>query len=410
MAVKIDYYASLSRAIAGLDRDAYAARGAVYDREHKALMRRLFSADPPAPDEEIEREQRAFRAAVRRIEFGDEEIEIPLVPQREAAEEESLSAAELRAGEGSASRTGPVPPLREPSKWLRPPKQEPSSPLTVAREGAVDTSLDVLPASLPDAAPAPSVVSPDAAPEPVALLTRRPIAGRVFRRALVGAVLLGLGAIGYNALTGSQIPLVQQFSKTQPVEPSPAPPPAAAPALEAAPAGNKVVLFDGNRPDPNATQFAGTATWSLRFEPGASAPQGSPVVGLDLAVPGRKIVLTVTMRREPASSAMSHLFEFRFLGDDREPDPDIVNMASVFMTTAEMARPDVLVGQVVSVTPGVFLFGLSGEASARERNLRSLRDLTWMGIPIAYRNGASGLLVIEKGADGERAINEALRQ
>ena len=107
---------------------------------------------------------------------------------------------------------------------------------------------------------------------------------------------------------------------------------------------------------------------------------------------------------------MSHLIEFRFAGDDKEPDPDITNIGSVLMTTAEMTRPTLLVGQVVSVTPGVFLFGLSGEASAREKNLRSLQELGWMGIPLAYRNGASGLLVVEKGVDGERAINEALRQ
>ena len=107
---------------------------------------------------------------------------------------------------------------------------------------------------------------------------------------------------------------------------------------------------------------------------------------------------------------MTHLFEFRFLRDDKEPDSDIVNIAAPFATTAEMARPTVLVGQVVNVTPGVFLFGLSGEATARERNLRSLQDLPWIGIPIAYRNGVNGLLVIEKGADGQRAISEALRQ
>jgi hypothetical protein len=107
---------------------------------------------------------------------------------------------------------------------------------------------------------------------------------------------------------------------------------------------------------------------------------------------------------------MSHLFEIRFLGDNKDPDPDIVNMAPAFMATAEMGRSNSLIGQVVSVTPGVFLFGLSGDAAARETNLRSLKDLGWLAIPIVYRNGASGLLVVEKGADGERAINEALRQ
>ena len=67
MASKFDYFAVLSRAVAGLDRDSYAARGAAYDREHKALLRRLFSADPPHSDTQIEQEQQAFREAIRRI-------------------------------------------------------------------------------------------------------------------------------------------------------------------------------------------------------------------------------------------------------------------------------------------------------------------------------------------------------
>ena len=60
MALKVDYYTSLLRAVDGLDRDAYAARGAIYEREHKALMRLLYSADPPRSEAEIEREQRPF--------------------------------------------------------------------------------------------------------------------------------------------------------------------------------------------------------------------------------------------------------------------------------------------------------------------------------------------------------------
>jgi hypothetical protein len=417
MASKIDYYALLSRAVAGLDRDAYAARGAVYDREHKALIRRMTTADAPAPEDAIERERRAFRAAVRRIEFGDEQIEIPLVPQRESLEEDSLPAAELRSGGRSDLQTRPAASPREPrpapippppageglggARSLRPPGEGPRGPRTAALDPFVDSS----PAADEPAAPAVSLDTPPAA---VALLKRRPITGRVFRRAILGVALLGLGAIAYAWSSGDiGLPFGQPAADKEAEAAGSAP----VPTVQAARSGTpQVILFDGNRPDPNAMQFPGTATWKLRFEPGSSSQRSSAAVMLDLAVPGRKIVLTATMRREPVSSAMSHLFEFRFLGDNNEPDPDIVNIASVFMTTAEMARPDLLVGQVVSVTPGVFLFGLSGEASVRERNLRNLTQLGWMGIPIAYRNGASGLLVIEKGADGERAFNEALGQ
>ena len=40
----VDYYTLLARAVQSLERDAYAARGVVYDREHKALLKRLISS------------------------------------------------------------------------------------------------------------------------------------------------------------------------------------------------------------------------------------------------------------------------------------------------------------------------------------------------------------------------------
>jgi hypothetical protein len=90
-----DHYTPLSRAVASIDRDAYAARFAIYDRAHKALLKRLATATSPPTTEDIEREEKAFREAVRRVEFADElaqeEAESPaLVPQHEPPEEEAL--------------------------------------------------------------------------------------------------------------------------------------------------------------------------------------------------------------------------------------------------------------------------------------------------------------------------------
>jgi hypothetical protein len=90
-----DHYTPLSRAVASIDRDAYAARFAIYDRAHKALLKRLATATSPPTTEDIEREEKAFREAVRRVEFADElaqeEAESPaLVPQHEPPEEEEV--------------------------------------------------------------------------------------------------------------------------------------------------------------------------------------------------------------------------------------------------------------------------------------------------------------------------------
>jgi hypothetical protein len=91
MMLKLDHFTPLSRAVASIDRDAYAARFAVYDREHKKLLRRLATAESPVSDADMAREEQAFRDAIRRIEFADEGEQAvleqaTLVPQDEPIE------------------------------------------------------------------------------------------------------------------------------------------------------------------------------------------------------------------------------------------------------------------------------------------------------------------------------------
>ena len=174
------------------------------------------------------------------------------------------------------------------------------------------------------------------------------------------------------------------------------------------PAGSQAVIFDSNPPNPDGSKGVGSAVWRVRSEPATPQRAASTVLQFDLKIPDRQLSLAMSMRPEAAGSAMSHLIEMRFLRADGQPDPDIDNIASIVMTTVEQKRPRVLVGRVVKVAPGVFLFGLSGQASDRELNLRYLAEETWFDIPLTYRNGASGVLAIEKGADGEQAVNEAV--
>ena len=107
-APEVDHYTPLARAVAAIDRNDYAGRFAVYDQAHKTLLRRLATAAPPPSGAELDREEQAFRDAVRRVEFADElaheEAGSPaLVPSREPHAEEPLQ--ELR-------RDAPWPEVR----------------------------------------------------------------------------------------------------------------------------------------------------------------------------------------------------------------------------------------------------------------------------------------------------------
>jgi hypothetical protein len=154
MTLNFDHYTPLSRAVASIDRDSYAARFAIYDREYKALLRRLASAESPCSDADLAREERAFRDAVRQVEFADEDERLTLVP--EPAEE---APRELRP---------------DPS-WMEAP------PL---RREAI--AVPVNPPSLDD--PEPSI-----AIEPIVLSQPRSIARKVTERLALAVAALILG-------------------------------------------------------------------------------------------------------------------------------------------------------------------------------------------------------------------------
>ncbi len=165
MLQKLDHFTPLSRAVASIDRDSYAARFAVYDREHKALLHRLASADEPLSDADIASEEQAFRDAIRRIEFADDD-EPTLVPQDEPIE-------------------APLPPApRRPPVWpqVRPPRRE-------AADASVSPGLDE--------------VAPVSAVEPlVESSARRSVVRRVGERLALAVIALALVGGGLWMLGG----------------------------------------------------------------------------------------------------------------------------------------------------------------------------------------------------------------
>lgn len=130
----VDHYTPLSRAVASIDRDAYASRFAIYDRAHKALLRRLATAEQPPSDADIEREEQAFREAVRRVEFADElaeEADSPtLAPTHEPVGVEALR--ELR-------RDAPWPEVRARRDEL----DEPDAPDAASLPGFEGNEPDI---------------------------------------------------------------------------------------------------------------------------------------------------------------------------------------------------------------------------------------------------------------------------
>jgi hypothetical protein len=341
---RVDHYSSLARAVARLGRDSYEARGAVYDRAQRALVKRLSAADPPHSQEDFDLQLLAFRYAVRRIEFGDDDV--------------ALDPA------------NPAPPGGSTQ-----PAQAPRPPVAATARSSPHEPDDDKPA-------------------------RPSVAGRVARRATFAAFVLAIGMAGYAVMTGKlALPQSTDAWPTDHAED-------AMLAARGEAAAQQGVVYDDPPGTPDAVKVVGKAFWRTRTEPADAS--GERVVELDLQVPQRHLAMRMTMRRAPAGDAMSHLIEIKFLREDGQPDSDIAKIAQPYMTTVEQTRRVALAAQVVTVAPGVFLVGLLGAGTTRDQNERTLRELTWLDIPIVYRGDVPGMLAIEKGAEGERIINEAL--
>jgi hypothetical protein len=227
----------------------------------------------------------------------------------------------------------------------------------------------------------------------------RSVTGRVLARTLP-AVLLVFGAIFGSIYLNDELNLTKLTSLVGEMS-----------DMGSAPSGEqRAILYDDNPPDPTGPRIVGSAVWKAQLEPAGVQLKPTKVLHLNVEVPQRRLSMTMTFRPETAGAAMSHLAEIRFLREDQQPDADISTITGLVMTAADLERSASLIGSVVRVTPGVFLFGLSAKPEDVEKNLRSLKEGAWFGIPLTYRNGVKGVLTFEKGSAAERMLAEVLAQ
>ena len=115
MSTNVDHFTPLSRAVASIGRDAYAERFAIYDREYKAMLRRLATVQPPPSAVDLIREEKAFHDAVRRVEFGADDAPT-LVPPDEPVTDASPARLRALVADARATNDAQVWPRPRPVK------------------------------------------------------------------------------------------------------------------------------------------------------------------------------------------------------------------------------------------------------------------------------------------------------
>jgi hypothetical protein len=467
-----DYYPLIARAIASLGPDSTPAlRSEMYERATNALINQLRSLEPPMAEADIERERVALEAAVRQVEQearkAAEPPPPPPAPSPPPPPPPPQSFAPPRQPERTVEPPPPSPP--PPSRAERHPEprdvprepdpfdddrssRQPAEPVRYepAEAAPGEPFFDELPAE-PDFAPQePPQPRHPQAPRPE-VKDRSWIRGAV----VAGGIAVVVAITAYAAWrlrdkasnysrvatqTEQQQKYTDRIGENGPVEgdtaPAPNPPPpqpeaAQAPAAPAQPAPapqpqlvpaapppsggigvfqRAALIEEPTEPGGQPRATSGKVSWQLETVPGGEGGVVDNAVhaSVDLGDAGLKADLMLRKNRDPALPA-SHTLEVRFTTTDKSANGKVRDMTVPEMRTEEGQRGTPLAGLPVPVMENLVLVGLSNLPADVERNIDLLKTRNWMSMVLRYANGKRALLVFEKGAPGDRVLQDALQ-
>ena len=160
----------------------------------------------------------------------------------------------------------------------------------------------------------------------------------------------------------------------------------------------------------NVETHIGTTVWRLEESrrPGAN---GSPAVraDVDIAAVGVKFVLLIEKNND-ATLRASHMMTLRFLPQEGAALPGVAEIGSPQMRNETSPAVEPLAGAQAKITDNIYIVALSADPTLVSRNVDTLKTRGWFDFPIRLSDGRISKITIEKGAPGDRLIEQALEQ
>ena len=154
--------------------------------------------------------------------------------------------------------------------------------------------------------------------------------------------------------------------------------------------------------------FIGSVIWRLDNVPGGAGQPLGTSVHAEVEIPDAKVRMTIDIQRNTdASLNASHTIEVRFALPPGSVMPGVKQIGAVQMRREDMANGDPLAGVPVQITETYYLIGLQ-RGDMEPRNMDLLKSRGWLDVPLALTNGRIAKFSLEKGASGDRVINDAL--
>ena len=156
---------------------------------------------------------------------------------------------------------------------------------------------------------------------------------------------------------------------------------------------------------PQETRLDGSASWEL------SGTGDDATLIFRSTIPARGATFEMTMRKNSdAGLPASHVIEFVFSATGDNPDGQVKSIPGMLMRDKENEAGTPLRGAGAQIVPGQYLIGLSSTESDIKHNLSALADGRWVAVPALMENGKRALFLVEKGANGQDAVDRALAE
>lgn len=169
-----------------------------------------------------------------------------------------------------------------------------------------------------------------------------------------------------------------------------------------------ILYEEGEEANGSGTAWEGEVIWAVEQETDLDGRKRS-ILTASIYIPRRNVSVDIRIKpNDDKSLPASHLVEIKY---DFPPDFPAGNVRSVpglVMKPTEEARGDALLGVSTQVTPGYFWIALSSIAGERQRNMGLLREHGWIDVPMLFDNGKRGILTLEKGPAGTKAVDTAV--
>jgi len=212
----------------------------------------------------------------------------------------------------------------------------------------------------------------------------------------------------------SATPAATPSAAATPAAPAATPAPTAA-ATTAPPVANpgvavaaRAAMLVAVAADPQKPAVSlGSVVWSTI--PAAAGQPATVAVKAEADIPDLKLHAVMTLRKNTDSSLpASHTIDLRVTFADGAEIKGIKDMRVPMMRRDDPPSQDALSGVRVKISDSYFLIGLNRGDAELAHNIDLVANRGWFDFPMLLNDDRIAKLTFEKGADGERIVNEAL--